>query len=636
MSNDNLSIAPLPSGLSLQDLERELNVVATPLMDAEVVPNIAMLAASPQADDIREYVVTCHTMFECDSLVYDMQSYTSNRTTTIPNRRVDIAHLRPVSRNTHFWMTAREAVELAKDPRVAAVDLAIHEKGLIKVPFGVLYDDMNVNYTKAGSVTSDASYRNWALLRCKERDHRPGWGVGGNTVVANSQVRYDTGKHVDVIITDLHHNPNHPEFAWNEDGTGGSRSVQYNWFELNPAVKGTSVGTYSYNYAYGDHGTHVAGTACGNRQGWAREANIYQFDPFSDTNPNGTAATDYIFDYIQAFHKNKPINSATNRRNPTVINMSWGLVSSYLDCNWINTIVRQGGSVSAPTANTLTYLVFMAEQVGFTSAYANSLSYSSFRAPQRDAAMDADVEDMVANGVIAVGAAGNYYGMIDVPGGASYNNYVSMQAGAPVGGGSTIYTRRGGSPTASPSVIVVGNLGTQQISNTTPKANTTSGQYESKSQSSECGARIDIWAPGENILSAAPTAADGVADPRNSSYGMMMMTGTSMASPQVTGVMACLLSQYPDYTPTQCKAWLTAHSTSNQLANTDAWGGTPWGTPTNYPFGWITDLQGAPNRTLYVSGFKPLSGVAKPLPHGEPRPTEGAVWPRPNRTHRAT
>ena len=31
-----------------------------------------------------------------------------------------------------------------------------------------------------------------------------------------------------------------------------------------------------------------------------------------------------LWDYIRHFHKNKAINSNTGRRNPTVVNNSWG------------------------------------------------------------------------------------------------------------------------------------------------------------------------------------------------------------------------------------------------------------------------------------------------------------------------
>ena len=51
---------------------------------------------------------------------------------------------------------------------------------------------------------------------------------------------------MDVVIVDAHINPDHPEFAVNSDGTGGSRVNQFNWFQYN-SVLGYSNGTYTYS-----------------------------------------------------------------------------------------------------------------------------------------------------------------------------------------------------------------------------------------------------------------------------------------------------------------------------------------------------------------------------------------------------
>jgi hypothetical protein len=76
---------------------------------------------------------------------------------------------------------------------------------------------------------------------------------------------------------------------------------------------------YSYNpqnSSQSNHGMHVASIACGNSQGLASESNIYNINPYENN-------TNLIFDSIREFHNSKPINTETNRKNPTVINNSW-------------------------------------------------------------------------------------------------------------------------------------------------------------------------------------------------------------------------------------------------------------------------------------------------------------------------
>ena len=133
----------------------------------------------------------------------------------------------------------------------------------------------------------------------------------------------------------------HPEFAVNADGTGGSRFVRYNWFQHRSAVNSSHPANYDYDahLAAGtsDHSTHCAGTVAGNTQGWARDANIYNIDVFGVASGNVVALNGTeAFEYIKEFHENKPVNPVTGRRNPTIVNNSLECTNTTPSCNTVS------------------------------------------------------------------------------------------------------------------------------------------------------------------------------------------------------------------------------------------------------------------------------------------------------------
>ncbi len=67
--------------------------------------------------------------------------------------------------------------------------------------------------------------------------------------------------------------------------------------------------------------------------------------------------------------------------------------------------------------------------------------------------------------------------------------------------------------------------------------------YSGTGPTNECIVKPEVLAPGTNIRSC------GVQSP----YGMCVKSGTSMAAPVVTGMLALLLSVAPDLTPAQVK-----------------------------------------------------------------------------------
>ena len=371
------------------------------------------------------------------------------------------------------------------------------------------------------------------------------WGSDSTTEITNRTITTtSSGKNVDVVIVDAHINPDHPEFAVNPDGTGGSRVNQFNWFQYNSVLGYGSNGTYTYSTSgaspNSNHGTHVAGTACGNTQGWARDANIYNM-AFSDTLSGVTDWDEKLWDYLRHFHKNKSINSATGRRNPTITNHSWGYSRVNINLSTLTSVTYRGTTTALSGTDSQKKTVLEDNGVPVP---ANTYLYKT---PARIAAVDADVQDAIADGVIVISSAGNSYWNCDTSSGNDYNNYVVTS--------STIYHSRGSTPGSADNVICVGSIGS--------KIN------EYKSNFSNWGERVDIWAPGSDIISAVydssspPTSYNPIiADSRNFSYHLASISGTSMSGPQVAGVIACLAEQEPFLT----QAEALQHLKENALA----------------------------------------------------------------------
>lgn len=539
---------------------------------------------------LKEYVVTLHNRDDLEEFYKDMEILRPTPYNCMPERTVECAVRRPISRNTHYWLSEEEVIVLRKDPRVRAVELTPEELGLV---IRKNWIDTSDEWNKSN--TTSAAYKNWGLLRCTEGVQRSGWGSNGTQSQSATVRLNEEGRNVDVIIVDGHINPDHPEFAVNADGTGGSRVIQFDWYTLNSEVSNLdddAAMLLSSSYVYspyvggedeGDnnHGCHVAGTVAGNTQGWARSANIYNISPYS-TNPNGLEEL-VLFDYIRAFHKTKSINSTTGRKNPTVCNHSWGYGFQIpLDSYPVTSISFRGSTITGP----FTEAELRSYGILATGGYAYI--------PSEYPALDADTEDAIADGIIMVAAASNDYTKIDVLGGQDFNNTCTFS------GLGFVNQNRGSSPGRADGVICVGSV---DVTST-----------EAKAVYSNNGPRVDIFAPGTRIISS--TNSGGVSDPRGTGF-LNKYSGTSMASPQVCGVVACLLGQNPHWGQAQVRSYIVGLAKDNQLIDTG--GGLD-----DY-----TALQGSPNKYLYMRKERPDDGVTVPRYNQGIRPATGQTWPRP-------
>ena len=550
---------------------------------------------------MNEYIVTCRSYEDLEDLYDDME--TPGGSLYIPDRAVDLVHRRAISRNTHYMLTEEEAAEIRNDSRVIACERPAKDRGIVPEYFWTQTGDFNKT---TGTFAGDD--RNWGLYRVIEGDSVSNWGSDDTSEITNKTiVTTASGKNVDVVIVDAHVNPDHPEFAVNPDGTGGSRVNQFNWFQYNYVLGYGSNGTYTYSTSgaspNSNHGTHVAGTCCGNTQGWARDANIYNM-AFSDDLSGVTDWDEKLWDYLRHFHKNKAINSATGRRNPTITNHSWGYsIVTNVNLSDITSVTYRGTTTSVTGTDAQKKVTLEDNGVPVP---ANTYL---FRIPARNAAVDADLQDAINDGVIIISSAGNSYWNCDTSSGNDYDNTIYA--------GEDIYHSRGSTPGSADNVICVGSLGS--------KVN------EYKSDFSNWGERVDVWAPGSDIISAvydsssATTENSGgytpiVADSRDSSYHLASIDGTSMSSPQVCGVIACLAESEQNLTQAQALQYVKENSLS-EVGTT--------GTINHSTYEALGDSH---NRYLFYAQKRKQTGSLQPTIFGNRNSdSAGVKYPRTNR-----
>lgn len=341
----------------------------------------------------------------------------------------------------------------------------------------------------------NATHDNWGLDYCTEQD-----GV---------QYRYShEGEGVDVVISDSGITLGHTEF---NDDQASSRVQTIEW----QANQSTNYpGHYTDTFGGGGHGTHVAGTVAGLTQGWARKADIYAIHlGLYDSGVGGTDPDGY--DILVAMQLVRNWHNTKGTGRPTVLNCSWGSSFSY------PTNYPDGGLA------------------GTTHAYASP-------------SLVAEIESMVADGIVVVAAAGNDGIYIADNTDPLYNERYKV-----IWNGTTmqydwvadtytgpevwywVYPFRATHGTTVGS-ICVGALGDRFTLNKAMLSDYTNR-----------GTAVDVFAPGSGIQSALNDV---------SSAGLLTkLDGTSMASPQVAGMAAVYLGWNPTATPAEVRNYITRY-----------------------------------------------------------------------------
>ena len=217
--------------------------------------------------------------------------------------------------------------------------------------------------------------------------------------------------------------------------------------------------------------------------------------------------------------------------------------------------------------------------------------------PLRIPDIDADISDAIDDGIVFVGSAGNSGIKIDTVDGPDYDNYVVVN-------GFPIFYQRGSSPASSHAdAICVGAID--------------SASSETKATFSNAGPGVDVYAPGRNIISSVYNGSSSLSPTiQENSATYQKLSGTSMASPQVTGILALALENYPNMTPAEAKSFVTKFAKSTI-------------TDTGGSYDDSTSLQGSANKFAYYRKERPDNGLLIPKTVRFIRPDTGVVFPRP-------
>ena len=248
----------------------------------------------------------------------------------------------------------------------------------------------------------------------------------------------------------------------------------------------------------------------------------------------------------------KAINPETGRRNATVTSHSWGFGYDYSEDFPLGFSIQDIGSIvyRGTTYNSSNPGPSGWSMEGIQADF--GFAYTHTELPSHYVAMAEDAKDAVEDGIIVIAAASNDNLMavpeIDPTTGATHqdwSNYVYLSTI-----GVSRYYNRGSAPSSGKGVICVGSISTDQDFR--------------RSSFSNYGPLVDVWAPGSSIVSSYNQ--NGTPDTK---YGgnnwFRAISGTSMATPQVSGMAANLASNFWRYTNKDILGLIQQNSKLNDL-----------------------------------------------------------------------
>ena len=599
----------------------------------------------------------------------------------IPDRKVTCSDTKEHSptRGT-YWLTEEEAIGISTHPQVKWIELSPSDYRYVypdpepatkRFRKNVkIYRDLGSNAPPTTATSAEENRTNWAVKRVGIATNGDSWpNVTGNPAVINTDISYSlTGKNVDLVIQDSGVLQYHPEFIGDDgksrvrdiildgpyyidpsyftsngytytkpDGRIGiTTSSAHNWWEnsSNRSNSFSSIGTLSVPDAYtvanslgiggtshtmtSSHGTGCAGLSAGKNFGLAFESNIWTISIFAPAN----IATEASYDALKIFHQHKPVNSATGRKNPTVVNGSWGYYAGFNSGTQVYYSFKGATGNFTGYSSSSTGVQALAYGLGSGQYYNRQYSTSS-----RSNSIDTAGDEMVDAGVIFVCAAGNDNQRLGIgtddphlsdylttlttadartgiPGATSGTNT------CPSGHRNFIHPQRNGyneSKDFHPT-ICVGAMDEFIETN----------YQERQASYSNNGPGITVWAPADETLSAGMRAANGDQlgtetnyARYNSNFVDRLFNGTSAASPVVAGVVALFLESKPSATSGEVLDFIKTQA--SQILSDTEWL-NPYPTDNNAEY-WRQSFnnRGAASRVLFdltASDTRPkISGV---------------------------
>lgn len=478
-----------------------------------------------------------------------------------------------------------------------------------------VYRDLDINAPPATNPTSAELDRTaWSTKRVTIANNSDFWsGVTGNPAPRTTELTYDMdGKHVDIIIHDSGVLQYHPEFI-DSDGKSRVRDVvldgpfyidpayfitnnltyvkpdgrigitttsAINWWGngANRSAQFSSIGTIFISAQYTEynsmgnsldgsngmisgHGTACAGLAAGKNFGLAFRANIWNMPGISDNVNMGIEAN---YDLMKLFHMYKPINPITKRKNPTIVNGSWGYQAGFLTSSTVNYKFR--GATGSFTGNASVTNQVTAMKEGLSNQVSGA--YKSWSTSSRSNSTDTAAAEMIAEGVIYVAAAGNNNQRLGIGAGdpdrlnyMSDNYFGTTDPRAQFPSGTVPCNHRDWMNPQGIGFDSVNDFHPVICVGAMDEFIEIDGS-ERKASYSNNGPGIDVWAPADETLSAGTNNISGYTnyqrydDPR---FYDCYFNGTSAAAPVVTGVIALYLQSNPKATARDVKNWLNSN-----------------------------------------------------------------------------